>query len=659
MYEETITNVATDTVVRDDFRIAILTLDNKDPRRPVTLGPRSLGNLAEALKALNPKDFDAVAVTGAGPVFCAGADLKYMDQLTTVEAAASFASAGQETLRLLASIPIPTFAFMNGSALGGGLELALHANYRTVASSATLGLPEVRLGLIPGWNGIPLVTALIGPTAAARLIVTDPLSDRTLDPEKAGQLGVVDAVLPEDDFLEESLAFATDILKHQSQRSRTARHLTAAAELDAIRQQLDNRFRGAAPAPYKALDLIACAASTPPAQFDDDAVARIFGELLVGTESRASRYAFHLCQVKVKRRQTQAAATETKSFQSVGVLGAGLMASQLALIFARQLRVPVLMTDLSADRISAAMHWIDEELKKQVKRRQLTCADAHVVRSLVTGTIDKADFSGCDVVIEAVFEELTVKRTVFAEVEPHLSEDAILLTNTSSLSVQDISAALLNPGQLIGFHFFNPVDVLQLIELVPSQETSDSTLAKAQKLASLLGKVPVVVKDTPGFVVNRILTRLFSEVLMHIDRGADPATVDHALDPLGLPMTPLNLLQFIGPRVQHHICQTLHGAYPSRDHSSSSLNSIVALNLPGYLTDQGTISPEAAASLPSPSPVEPEEIRAELLSALEEEIRIMLSEQVTESREDIDLCMILGANFPYHTGGLTWAGELT
>ncbi|QHK22604.1 hypothetical protein GU243_23850 (plasmid) [Pseudarthrobacter psychrotolerans] len=331
------------------------------------------------------------------------------------------------------------------------------------------------------------------------------------------------------------------------------------------------------------------------------------------------------------------------------------MASQLALTFARQLRVPVLMTDLSADRISSALHWIDEQLKKQVKRRQVTSADADEIRSLVTGTTDKADFSGCDVVIEAVYEELTVKRTVFAEVEPHLSEDAILLTNTSSLSVQDISAALLNPGQLIGFHFFNPVDVLQLIELVPSQETSDSTLAKAQTLASLLGKLPVVVKDAPGFVVNRILTRLFSEVLMHIDRGANPTTVDHALDPLGLPMTPLSLLQFIGPRVQYHICQTLHVAYPSRYHSSSSLNAIVTLNLPGYLTDQGTISPEVAALLPSPSPVEPEEIRAKLLSALEEEIRIMLSEQVTESREDIDLCMILGANFPYHTGGLTWA----
>ncbi|QHK22603.1 hypothetical protein GU243_23845 (plasmid) [Pseudarthrobacter psychrotolerans] len=257
MYKETITHVTTNVVVRDGFRLALLTLDNNDPRRPVTLGPESLENLAEALKAVNPKDFEALAVTGSGPVFCAGADLKYMDHLTTAEAATNFASAGQETFGLLADLPIPTFAFINGSALGGGLELALHATYRTVASSvAALGLPEVRLGLIPAWNGIPLATALIGPTAATQLIVTDPLADHTLDPEKAEQLGIVDAVLPADEFLEKSLAFATGILKQQSQRPEPADHLSPAASPDAIRQQLDNRFRGAAPAPTKPLTLL-------------------------------------------------------------------------------------------------------------------------------------------------------------------------------------------------------------------------------------------------------------------------------------------------------------------------------------------------------------------------------------------------------------------
>jgi 3-hydroxyacyl-CoA dehydrogenase/enoyl-CoA hydratase/carnithine racemase len=632
------------------FRFAVVTLASSD-HRPATLTQAALTDLQSSLRGLNLSGVDAVALTGSGPIFCAGADLTTMTAAATTAEAEEVARHGLEALGELAGLPVPSFAFINGTALGGGLELALHADYRTAADSVrALGFPEVRLGLVPGWGGIPRALALLGPELTTRMVVTESLAGKYQSARSAAECGLIDAVIPEDGFLAASLDFAAGVLSGALARpvrvDRSAEPSKSA--LDAVRGQLDASLHGAAPAPYRALELIA-GATDAQARL---AETRAFGELVLSDEARASIYAFRLTQSLAKKPAGRPAA-EPLRVRAVGVVGAGLMASQLALVFAQELRVPVRITDLSQDRIDTALDWIGNQLDKLVGRSRLDAAEARTVRSLVTGSTDKAAFADCDVVIEAVFEDLEVKRAVFTELERLLRPDALLLTNTSSLSIEALGAALAHPERLIGFHFFNPVAVMPLVEIIAAPQTNETTLATAFELARRLHKTGVVTKDTSGFVVNRVLTRLFAVVLALLDDGADPATVDHALDPLGLPMTPLQLLQFIGPAVQLHICESMHEAYPQRFGISPSLTRLVAAGLPGYLDGDGHINPAAAALLPAPSPVSSDEVRAGILAALADEVTIILDESVVSGPEQVDLCMILGANYPFHTGGLT------
>ncbi len=338
------------------------------------------------------------------------------------------------------------------------------------------------------------------------------------------------------------------------------------------------------------------------------------------------------------------------------------MAAQLATLFAQQLRVPVTMSDLSAERVDAALGAIRARLERAEAKGRLAPGEAAEVASLITGTTDPADFAGCDAVIEAVFEELSVKRSVFAAAEAAVASHALLLTNTSSLSVAAMAEGLAHPERVVGFHFFNPVAVLPLLELVRTPFASEDSMSAAAGLAAALGKTAVPVADAPGFVVNRLLTRLFSETLAELEAaagaGGDPLAVDRALAPWNLPMTPLTLIDYIGTAVQQHICATMHAAYPERFPLSPWLAAAAGSGVRRLLTDDGALSPEAAALLPRPvgtapgaAAVDQARVLERVRAAMAEEVRIMLAEGVVASAEDIDRCMVLGANYP--AGGLS------
>ncbi|HCN23296.1 MAG TPA: hypothetical protein DIT15_13840 [Arthrobacter bacterium] len=377
------------------------------------------------------------------------------------------------------------------------------------------------------------------------------------------------------------------------------------------------------------------------------------GDACTTPKKSAGAYATALLDTE-RQRPVGVPGAAPRPVRSVGVVGAGLMASQLAMVFARQLGLPVLITDLSQAKVDGALAWITAHLQKLVSRGELNETAARELGSLIRGTVDKREYANCDVVIEAVFEELNVKRAVFAELEPLLRADALLLTNTSSLSVTAMGHGLAHPERVVGLHFFNPVAVLPLVEIIRTGNSDDVSLATACSLARLLGKTAVLVADTPGFAVNRILTRLFCELLQLIDNGADIELADHALDPLGLPMTPLTLLGFIGPAVQLHICETMHAAYPDRFYVSTSLAAIADARLRGYLDKSGTVLPEVAALLPAADvDSDADAIKIRILDALAEEVGLMLAEKVVSGPADIDLCMLLGANYPRHLGGLT------
>ncbi|TDD02124.1 3-hydroxyacyl-CoA dehydrogenase [Nonomuraea deserti] len=636
--------------------MALITLDNGfDHTRPNTFGPHGLFALNGALSEIAERtDLAAVGVTGKPFIFAVGADLKGATALATREEALAVAALGHHVFRRLGELPIPSFAFVNGAAMGGGLEVALHCTYRTISSGVTaVALPECFLGLVPGWGGTQLLPRLIGPANAVKLIIENPLAQNRLTRGKeAYELGVADAVFEPADFLEESLRWAARVINGEMVVERPEHDGWDKAVGDA-RFLVDMKLRGASPAPYRALDLIAQArTATRDEGFaaEDEALA----DLLTGDELRAGLYAFDLVQRRAKQPAGAPDPSLARKVTKVGIVGAGLMASQMALLFARRLEVPVVLTDLDQARLDKGVAYVRDEIGKLLARGRVSQDQANRLTSLVTGSPAKDAFADADFVIEAVFEDLAVKKQVLAEVEAVVPAGCVLATNTSSLSLTAMGADLAHPERLVGFHFFNPVAVMPLLEIVRGAATDDATLATAFAVGRALKKSSVLVKDAPAFVVNRLLTRFMGEVVAAVDEGTPLETAEHALDGLGLPMTPFALLQLVGPAVGLHVAETLHEAFPERFGVSANLAKLVAAGKPGVYLPDLTLDEEAAALFAGGSQASTaEQVRERVLEALAEEIRIMLDEGVVAAAQDIDLCMILGAGWPFHLGGIT------
>ena len=643
-------------------RMALITLDNdKDHTRPSTFGPQGMIELATALDEVRAMPgLAAVAITGKPFIFAVGADLSGIGAVTQRDQILQFAQLGHATFTRLHDLGVPTFAFINGAAMGGGTELALHCDYRTLSSaSAALSLPEVFLGLVPGWGGAWLLPNLVGPAAALEVIIGNSMAqNKQLRPKDAVRLGVVDVVLDAADFLERSIDWAARVLTGAIEVPRPEPDRASwDAVVAAVRAQVDERIHGATPAPYRALDLVAAAKTASRAEgfaAEDEALA----DLVMGDDTRASMYAFDLVQRRAKKPAGAPDRDLARPVRKVGIVGAGLMASQLALLFARKLQVPVVMSDLDQARVDKGLAYVRQEVESLRDKRKLTPDRAARVLAQVSGTTDTSDFADADFVIEAVFEELAIKQQVFAALEKVVRDDCVLATNTSSLSVTAMASGLAHPERVVGFHFFNPVAVMPLLEIARAEHTDDATLATAFAVGKGLGKSCVLVKDSPGFVVNRLLTRFMGEITDAMDEGTDPAVADSAMASLGLPMTPFMLLQLVGPAVALHVSETMNGAFPDRFTVSENMRRLVAAGKRGLWTwnadGEQTLDPEVAALFTFGStPSTGEQVRNRTLDALADEVRRMLDEGVVADPADIDLCMILGAGWPFWMGGIT------
>ncbi|WDZ87638.1 3-hydroxyacyl-CoA dehydrogenase NAD-binding domain-containing protein [Micromonospora cathayae] len=649
-----------------DRPAALITLDNGfDHTKPNTFGPGGLTSLDEAITEALAADPAFVAVTGKPYVFCVGADIVGLPQLADRAQALEIGRLGHRVFARLKDSAVPTFAFVNGAAMGGGLELALHCHYRTLsAGAAALALPEVSLGLVPGWGGTQLLPNLIGIPAATQVIIQNPLmQNKMLKPKQAAELGIADVLLEPADFLERSLEWAAGVVRGEVTvtRPEVDRDMWDGV-LYFARQTLDARLHGAVPSANKALELLALAKDADFATgtaAEDEALA----DLVFSEELRSGLYAFDLVQRRAKRPAGAPDKGLAREVTKVGIVGAGLMASQLALLFARRLQVPVVLTDLDQSRVDKGVAYVHAQIEKQVAKGRMDKGTAAKLYGLVSGAA-KAEafaapapgqltsFADCDFVIEAVFEDLGVKKQVWAELEKIVSPEAVLATNTSSLSVTEMAADLEHPERVVGFHFFNPVAVLPLLEIVRGERTDDATLATAFAVGKQLRKSCVLVKDAPAFVVNRLLTRFLGTVFAAVDAGTPLETADSALDPLGLPMRPLALLQLVGPAVAYHVGGTLHAAYPERFGLSENLKRIAESGQPVVVDDE--INPAVAELLVvGDAPLTAEQVRGNALDALAQEIRLMLDEGVVAEAQDIDLCMILGAGWPFHLGGVT------
>lgn len=667
-----------------DGPVALITLDNgHDHTRPNTFGPAGLRELLAAVDEIEAHTpaVAAVAVTGKPFIFCVGADLSFRSSITNPDdirpSIEALGELGHAALRRvgegqLNGRKVPTFALVNGAALGGGLELALHCDYRAFSAGIpVVALPEVFLGLVPGWGGTQLLPNLVGAEKAVRIAIENPLNtNRTLKGPQAAKLGLADVLLEPADFLEEALGWVGRVLRGEidpsAERPVVERGAVWTDALARGRALADAKLHGAAPAAYQALDLMALA-ETADRDTGYAAETAALADLSVSDELAAGLYAFDLTQKRARKPVGGPDPKLARPVTKVGVVGAGLMAGQLALLFAQRLEVPVVLTDLDKARLDKGVTYVHGEIDNLLLRGRVSHDKANRLKALVTGSLTKDAFADADLVIEAVFEDLKVKQTVLAELEAVVRPDALLLTNTSALSVTEMASGLAHPERVAGLHFFNPVAVLPLVEVVRAAQTDDASVATTLAVAKKLGKNAVLVRDAPAFVVNRLLTRFLGEVLGAIEAGTPVAEADAALDSLGLPMSPLTLLALVGPAVALHVAETLHEAWPDRFRSPDGLARVVAAGKTSIYTtgpDGTQVLDEEAATLArgaagdgaaAGSAVAPSsaEVRENALAALAQEIWLLLDERVVAEAADVDVCMILGAGWPFHLGGIT------
>jgi 3-hydroxyacyl-CoA dehydrogenase/enoyl-CoA hydratase/carnithine racemase len=586
-------------------------------------------SVARALDELESGDWEGLLLTGKPFVFCAGAVIAMFEAARGREDALEITRRGHEQLLRLRALPFPTVAAINGACLGGGVELALHTDARTIAANVRhFASPECFLGIIPGWGGTQLIPRLVGARAAVRFVVTNAMErNRMIDARQAFELGFADRLLEPVEFVDESLAYLRGLIEAGGVERADADLADAAEVCRKARSNLDAQVHGAAPAPYRALDLIEGAAGWSLEEgyrAEEEAAA----DLSVTRQAEASLYAFGLTQFRA--RKPLGLAAEPRPVRKVGVVGAGLMATQIATLLLKRLEVPIVLRDLSDDVVQRAVGEVGAAQKGP---------RAGFLASLVRGTTGWDGFEDCDLVIEAVFEEMAVKHEVLRALEPAVPAECVIATNTSSLSLAEMASTLERPERFVGIHFFNPVAVMPLVELIRAERTGDEALATAAAVVRKLRKTGVVVADAPGFVVNRMFARMSSVLNEALDHGTPVDVTDEAMLRLGMPMAPSVLVQMVGPRVANHVLHTMHAAYPERFRLSSTLDALA----------DGADEPVVVEERPSSA----DEVEAAVLEALADEARHILDDGVVAEAADIDTCMILGAGWPFWLGGIT------
>jgi 3-hydroxyacyl-CoA dehydrogenase/enoyl-CoA hydratase/carnithine racemase len=615
--------------------LALVTIDNgADHTKPTVFGRSAFESAQRLLAGLEDGDWVAMVLTGKPFVFAVGADMTEFPKVSSRQEAIEGSRAGHDAFARIAALPFPTVAAINGACLGGGLEIALHCDARTISSAVRhFGVPEVFLGIFPAWGGTQLIPRLVDPKTAVKVVVQNPMrQNKLLRGVEAVEVGLADKLLEPVEFLDESIAYALELV--QTPLERTPPDTSDfAAVLRRARNQLDDSVHGAAPAPYRALDLIEGSQTWSVGEgyrAEEEAIA----DLMLSPQARASLYAFDLVERRAKQDAGRPDA-ESRKVKKVGIVGAGLMATQLATLFLQRLEVPVVLRDVDQEIVDRAL----ESIRQEIANSRTSEGKARFLGSLVSGSTGYEGFADCDLVLEAVFEEVEVKREVFGELERVVSPECVLATNTSSLSIADMASELDHPERIAGMHFFNPVAVLPLVEVIRAAETDDIALATVWDTAKKLRKRPVLSADAPAFIVNRVLTRMTTVLMDALENGNTVDETDEAILRLGLPMAPSVLLQMVGPRVAYHVLETLHDAYPERFPLSETLRNYAEGR------EEIVVRGDARRSV--------DEIQRDALEAIADEVNHMLAEGVVAEAKDVDTALILGAGWPFFLGGIT------
>lgn len=628
--------------------------------------------LIEATRMLQGESrVTGVCVTSAKETFIAGADLFEFPSLfakSHEDITVSLASQAA-VLTAFANLPFPTLAAINGLALGGGFEMALACDYRVMAEAARVGLPEVTLGILPGYGGTVRLPRLIGAAAALAWISTG--GRRTA--EAAFAAGAVDAIAPMDSLRERALAKLREAIVARDWQSRRA-VCGGAAAISGLTDEVAKvktasaRTRTHFPAAPATADLIS---ATAPLSRDDALrrEAETFGIIAKTPAAQALVQSF--VNEQTVKKQAKSLARNGTPVHKAGVLGAGIMGVGIA--YSSALRgISVLLKDLSVQALELGRQEARKLLDKRIASGRMGAGQAcDVLRSITTTNTDTG-FGEVDIVIEAIVESPEVKKSVLKTLESHLKPDAVIASNTSSLSITELGQACNRPERFVGMHFFNPVPVMPLVEVVRWRRSSDAALATVVAYAMKMGKTPIIVKDCPGFLVNRVLTAYCVGFLRLIHDGADFEQVDRVMEAFGWPMGPAYLQDVIGMDTGRHVFQLIAAAYPDRMRLDfpDALTLMVENMRLGQKNGRGFYryeadpkgrpirqsAPEAHELVASVQPqgrrsFTDEEIIDRLMLPMVIEAAVCREEDVASSVAEIDTALALGLGFPRQYGG--------
>lgn len=642
-----------------------------------TLGTPVMLRLFELLSEIEKdKEIAAVVIISRKPtIFIAGADISEIQSLTTGGMPVDTLMKLQSIFTFLEKLPIPSIAAIHGACMGGGCELALACDYRIVtdARETRIGLPEVQLGVLPGWGGTQRMPRLIGLENSLDLI----LSGRAVDGKTAKRMGLADKLVPKEILEEKALAWAESLAVSRAKRPPRQTDLKGKllesnplgkwVVFDMARKKVLERTKGHYPAPLKALEVLK---ETSGMELEQGLrkEAEAFGELVKSSECKNLVQLFFLND-KIKKDKGVEGGGRGIDVQQAGVLGAGIMGGGIAQLFAQN-KIRVRMKDINWDAIAKGYAAASKIFKKAVERRKMKPFEYANAMALVEGTTSYAGFKQLDLVVEAVVEDLEIKKKVFAELEKNTGPKTILATNTSSLSVTAMASACQDPKRVVGMHFFNPVDKMPLVEVIRGKETSDEAVATVFQLSKRLGKTPIVVGDAPGFVVNRILGPYLNEAVYLMIEGAKPTEIDRVMEKFGMPMGPCTLLDEIGLDVASKVCKVLYGAFGDRMKPPASFDLFVKEGRLGkktmkgiYLYEKGVKKGiEDAALLTKLKPsardaaLTDSVIEKRLLYLMVNEAARVIEEKLVRDVSDIDVGMIFGTGFaPFRGGLLRWA----
>ncbi|MDP3920738.1 MAG: 3-hydroxyacyl-CoA dehydrogenase NAD-binding domain-containing protein [Candidatus Omnitrophota bacterium] len=655
--------------LREEKGIGILELD----QAATEVNVLTSGNIAEfrdhVAAIARRKDLKALIITSAKKrIFIAGADIREIEGISTEQEAFDKAHQGKVVLQMLEDLPMPTIAVINGACLGGGYELALAADYRVASFSPNvkIGLPEVNLGILPGFGGSIRLPKLLGLLKALPLI----LAGRIVSAEDALRYGMVDKLFAEKSLLEDTIHFAKDLIAQVpgAMRKKGKTHFvnwflekTPAGRrivFGKARKDVLKKTKGFYPAPVEILDLLQKTYGKNPSRAYK-LESKHFAKLAVTEVSKNLIKLFFLSE-KYKKYAWTAAKVPSAKVKKCGIVGAGVMGGGIAQLVSSK-NIPVRIKDINEEALGGALREARRVFDGALKRRKIKKHDLEYKMGLISVGLTNAGLKSADMLVEAVVENMDIKKKVFAELSEIASPDAVLTSNTSSLSITEMASVCKNPARVVGLHFFNPVHRMPLVEVIRASQTSDETVERTVQFARGLGKTVIVVKDAPGFLVNRLLLPYLNESAYMMQEGLTPDVIDKIARDFGMPMGPVELTDQVGIDVGYKVAHILHAAFGDRMKVAPILETVYKKGFLGVKSGSGfyryragkkDLNPGVTFGKATGATPSPEDILKRMVYIMINEAARCLDEKIIDGPATVDIGMVMGTGFPPFRAGL-------